>query len=306
MRGSYTRWQPLQARIAPLMSDAGEIKDVSDTAIWVAYYRAQETERPDALFRDPLASRLVGERGAQIARRFGSAGKYTAWTLVSRTVLIDEYIREGIADGVDAVLNLGAGLDTRPYRMELPATLQWVEADFPHMIDYKNRILTGETPRCGLRRVAVDLSDGAARRRFLADVLSGAKKVLVLTEGVIPYLTEEQVAELAEDLRAQPRFACWIGEYFTPNMYRYLKMARRSRVMANAPFQFFPADWLGFFAAHGWVEKQIRYGYEVAIKYRRRPPFPWWAQLLMRLRSRKQQEWTKRMSGYQLLVPKST
>ena len=287
------------------MADTGEIRDVSDTAIWVAYYRAQETERPDAMFRDPLAKRLVGERGAQIARRFGPAGKYTAWTLVSRTVLIDQFIRDAIADGVDGVLNLGAGLDTRPYRMELPASLKWVEADFDHMIDYKNRMLADEAPRCQLQRVGVDLANPEARGRLLAEALPEARKVLVLTEGVIPYLTEAQVAELAAELKSHPRFAFWIGEYFTNQMYRYLKMARRSRVMANAPFQFFPEDWLGFFAKHGWVEKQIRYGNEVAIKYHRRPPMPWWAGILMRLMSPAQRERGMKMSGYQLLVPKS-
>lgn len=286
------------------MSDAGEIKDVSDTAIWVAHYRAEETERPDALFRDPLAKLLVGERGAQIARRFGSASRYTAWTLVTRTVLIDEFVLEGIAHGVDAVLNLGAGLDTRPYRMALPASLQWVEADFPHMIEYKNRMLAGETSRCQLRRVGVDLANPEARRKFLSEVLPDAKKVLVLTEGVIPYLTEAQVAELAADLKSQPRFAFWIGEYFAPRMYRYLRAAARSRVMANAPFQFFPADWLGFFEHNGWVQKEMRYGSDVASRFRRQPPFPWWARILVKLASRERLQRNMRMSGYLLMVPK--
>lgn len=51
------------------MSKTGPlVRDVSDTALWVAVYRARETERPDALFRDPYARRLAGARGEQIAR----------------------------------------------------------------------------------------------------------------------------------------------------------------------------------------------------------------------------------------------
>lgn len=286
------------------MSSDAEIRDVSDTAIWVAYYRARETERADAMFRDPLAKLLVGDRGAKIARRFGASGRYTEWTLVTRTVLIDEFISEGIAGGVDAVLNLGAGLDTRPYRMALPASLLWVEADFAHMIEYKNRMLGTQTPHCRLLRVGVDLADPAARRKFLAEVLPEAKKVMVLTEGVIPYLTEEQVAQLAADLKLQPRFAFWIGEYFASGVYRWLRRAARSRVMANAPFRFFPADWLGFFARHGWVKQEIRYGGDVAIRFRRKPPFPWWARILMTFASRERIEQGKRMSGYLLMVPR--
>lgn len=281
------------------------IRDVTDTAIWVAQYRADETERPDAMFRDPLAKLLVGERGPAIARDFGVAGQYTAWTVVTRTVIIDDFITEAIAGGVDAVLNLGAGLDTRPYRMELPATLQWVEADFPNIIEHMNRALTAHTPHCQLQRVAVDLGDPEARRRFLAEVLPDAKKVLVLTEGVVPYLTEQQVGDLADDLRAQPRFAFWVGEYFSTQAYRYIRAASARRQMVNAPFVFMPPDWLGFFAAHGWVKQDIRYSIDVGIRFRRRPPsFPWWARLLMKFMSKEKLGQGARVNGFQLLVPK--
>ena len=44
------------------------LRNISDTARWVAFYRAMESERPDALFHDPYARRLAGERGEQIVR----------------------------------------------------------------------------------------------------------------------------------------------------------------------------------------------------------------------------------------------
>ena len=284
-------------------SDPAIIRDVSDTAIWVAYYRAVESERPDAMFRDPYARKLVGERGELIARDFGKAGTYTAWTLITRTVVIDEFIQRGIAEGVDAVLNLGSGLDTRPYRMELPATLQWVEADFPNIIDYMNGAMAAHTPRCQLQRIAVDLTNSAARRQFLAEVLPDAKKVMVITEGVIPYLTEQQVGELADGLRAHPRLAFWISEFFDPIAYPYIRAAARRRQLVNAPFRFLPADWLGFFAQHGWVKQDIRFGSDIAIRFKRRPPMPWWAKLMMRFMSRKKRMAGMRAVGYQLLVP---
>jgi methyltransferase (TIGR00027 family) len=286
------------------MQDPGTIQDVSDTAIWVAHYRVQESERPDALFRDPLAKLLVGDRGAQIARRFGPTGKYTAWSVVSRTVIIDDYIRAAMSDGYDAVLNLGAGLDTRPYRMDLPTSFMWAEADFPKMIDYKVRKLGPSRPACRLQRVGVDLTSREARRKMLAEVAPEAKKVLVLTEGVIPYLTEAQVAELAEDLRAQPRFASWIVEYFSPAVYTYLRMAARTRQMANAPFQFFPADWFGFFERNGWVKQEIHYSSEVAMRFKRLPPMPWWGKIMMKFASAQRMEQARRTTGYTLLVPR--
>ena len=70
-----------------------KIEDVSDTALWVATYRATESERSDALFHDPLAKVLVGERGLQIAEHMKKVGRYTRWSIVSRTVIIDRFIR---------------------------------------------------------------------------------------------------------------------------------------------------------------------------------------------------------------------
>src|ERR1035441_2690519 len=114
------------------MSDGKiSIDHVSDTALWVAYYRAKESKRPDALFHDPLAEVLLGDRGKKIADHMKTIGRYTEWSVISRTVIIDQFITKLIAAGVDIVLNLGAGLDTRPYRMNLPSTLRWFEVDYP-------------------------------------------------------------------------------------------------------------------------------------------------------------------------------
>jgi methyltransferase (TIGR00027 family) len=285
------------------MGNPGEIRDVSDTAIWVAQYRARESARPDAMFRDPLAKVLAGERGARIAQSFGKRSRYTEWTVITRTVIIDDFILAAIKDGVDAVLNLGAGLDTRPYRMELPASFQWVEADFPHMVEYKQRLLQGEKPRCQLQSVGVDLSNPVARRELLASVAPGAKKILVITEGVVPYLTEEQVADLAKDLAEQPRFAFWLAEHFAPQVYPYLKATGSSQLMANAPFQFFPADWQGHFLRNGWSCRQISYSSEVAARFRRRPPMPWWARFVLPLMPKEVLQRMKKMTGFMLMTP---
>src|SRR5262245_53115728 len=129
------------------------IQHVSDTAFMVAGFRAEEHERTDALFRDPLAARLAGEHGMTILKTVPKS-LVGAWSVVIRTVIIDDYIREAVADGVDTILNLGAGLDTRPYRMDLPATLRWIEVDYPHVIALKQERLAGDRPRCKIGRAS--------------------------------------------------------------------------------------------------------------------------------------------------------
>src|SRR6185503_10059399 len=100
------------------------VRHVSDTAKWVATYHARESKRDDALFRDPLAERMAGERGPKIA---ALASPHSAWALVTRTKLMDDLVLASVQKGCDRVLNLAAGFDTRPYRLELPADLVWIE-----------------------------------------------------------------------------------------------------------------------------------------------------------------------------------
>src|ERR1700744_6294291 len=147
------------------MASTGHISHVSDTARWTAMYRATETARPDALFSDPLAGRLAGEQAGTIGARSPRRGR-SAWWLVARTKPIDDAIARSIADGCDRVLNLAAGLDTRPYRLDLPSDFPWVEADLPQLLAEKTQLLADQTPRCRLTRAAVDLSDATARDAF--------------------------------------------------------------------------------------------------------------------------------------------
>src|ERR1700687_3432700 len=166
------------------MSEPGSlVRDISDTARWVAYFRARETQRPDALFHDPYAERLAGEHGFQIASTLPDGNKHE-WAWVARTYLFDQFLSRAIHDGADLVVNLAAGLDARPYRMNLPATLQWVEVDLPDIVSYKEEILGNENPRCQLERVALDLSDMARRRSLFAELGTRATKVVVASEGL--------------------------------------------------------------------------------------------------------------------------
>ena len=89
------------------------VRNISDTALLVAIYRARETEGPDAVFRDPFARRLAGERGDQVAKSMPFSKRAT-WTWITRTYAYDEFIKQQVGDGVDMVVKLAAGLDTRP------------------------------------------------------------------------------------------------------------------------------------------------------------------------------------------------
>jgi methyltransferase (TIGR00027 family) len=228
------------------------IRDISDTARWVATYRARETERPDAVFRDPFARALAGERGEEIARALPFT-EDNSWSFVARTYLFDRYIARHVNAGVDLVVNLAAGLDTRPYRMELPPSLRWIEVDLPEILDYKEQVLHGAKPVCALERVPLDLSNQDARRGLFARLGRGAKNVLVVAEGLLIYLMRDEVSALGRDLAAQSTFQNWMVDIVSPGLMTMME-ERMGAIMqqAGAPFLFAPTEGPAFFEACGW------------------------------------------------------
>ncbi len=247
------------------------VRGISDTACWVAYFRARETQRPDALFRDPYAERLAGERGFQIANTLPDGNKHE-WAWVARTYLFDQFISRAIQEGADLVVNLAAGLDARPYRMNLPATLQWVEVDLPDLIAYKEDILGNEKPRCRLERVSLDLSDVPARRKLFAELHARATTILVASEGLLIYFTTEEVASLAKDLAAGKHFRSWIIDLASPGQLKLMQRTTgRQLSEAGAAFKFGPPEGAQFFAPYGWEPKDVQGLLKTAAQFKRPP-----------------------------------
>src|SRR5579864_1688728 len=151
------------------------IRNISDTARWTAFRRALENDRDDALFRDHLARRLAGQRGEDIHRQM--AGPGGDWSLALRTYLIDSVVLSSIEKGADTVVNLAAGLDTRPYRMSLQPTLQWIEVDLPAILEEKELLLRGEKSVCCLERAPLDLADVSARQALFARIGNSSRNV---------------------------------------------------------------------------------------------------------------------------------
>jgi len=247
------------------------IRDISDTARWMAVYRARESERPDAVFRDPFSRALAGERGEQIANAMPFA-EQSAWAFTTRTFVFDQLIERAVADGADLVLNLAAGLDARPYRMALPPALRWVEVDMPEILDYKAEVLAKETPRCVVEREAIDLSNPDARRGLFNRLGRASSRALVLSEGLLIYLMSPEVCALAEDLAQPPSFGHWIVDIASPGLLKMLKERIGSMVAAaGAPYVFAPPEGPAFFERCGWTPAEVKSMLQTAHKLKRLP-----------------------------------
>jgi methyltransferase (TIGR00027 family) len=247
------------------------IRDISDTARWVAVYRARETERPDAAFRDPFARRLAGERGEQIARAMPMAEE-AAWSFIARTYLFDRFVLRAVEAGADLVVNLAAGLDARPYRMALPPTLRWVEVDLPEILDYKEQVLANEKPVCVLERVRLDLSNVDARRGLFARLGRTSERALVISEGLLIYLMRPDVFDLGRDLAEQESFIHWVVDIVSPGLLDMLKQRMGDLVRAaGAPYVFGPPEGPPFFERCGWKPIEVRSMLKTAAKLGRLP-----------------------------------
>jgi methyltransferase (TIGR00027 family) len=243
------------------------ISNISDTARWIAAYRAIESARPDALFDDPLADRLAGPRGHAIV----AAAPRISWALVARTKLIDDLVHSAVRDGCDRVLNLAAGLDTRPYRLNLPTDLTWIEADLPGLLAEKEQSLAGQTPRCQLTRSAVDLADPAARDAFLDEALAGARRALVVTEGLLMYLDYPDVVALSNSL-TRPAVAWWLIEFWAAGLKKWMDK-KTDGIMQNAPFKFGPANGIAYFENLGWKPLEVEPILSAAHRFHRLSPW---------------------------------
>ncbi len=289
---------------APATPDHSEIRNVSDTAHWVAFYRAMETERTDAIFRDPYARRLAGPRGEAIVKAM-PRGRAMAWSMIVRTAVMDELILRAVnRDGVRTVVNLAAGLDARPWRLDLPPKLTWLDVDLPDIQAYKRESLQGETPQCQLEWVPADLADPAARRVVLARVGSSPGPALVVTEGLLIYLEREQVMALATDLAATPNLRWWILDIASPALLKMLSKSWGRSVARGAPFKFAPEEDTAFFEPAGWREVEYHSMWDESLRLKRTMRFARFWQLVGRVMTlfnpRKREEF-KRFSGIVLM-----
>jgi methyltransferase (TIGR00027 family) len=278
------------------------IENVSDTALWVAVYRAMETARPDAIFKDPFAERLAGEKGVKIVEEM-KQGRMMAWAMIVRTAVMDEMILDRVnSAGVDTVLNLAAGLDTRAWRLPLPPALKWIDVDLPAISEYKQSHMRNETPACDYEAISADLTNGPVRDALFAQAGRSARSMLVITEGLLIYLSEEEVTSLARALHAIPAARYWTTDIASPMLLEWMRKSwGKSVAKGNAPFKFGPEDSAAFFASVGWRETSYRSAMVEAQRLDREMRGMWFWRFMTRFMPAKRRQAMKRMSGFLML-----
>lgn len=180
---------------------------VSNTAIGAATCRLIEQYQPEStrLFEDPLVKDLVGTP-IRVTMQFAGMRRLAIKQMdaltpgiygvqISRTRFIDEAVQEALAQGVAQVAILGAGLDTRPYRLAGMEHARVFEVDLPAVQEAKKQRLRkrlGRLPQ-QVTFLPIDFDTQSLETVFSGTSFDPARPAIFVWEGVTQYLSEEAV-----------------------------------------------------------------------------------------------------------------
>lgn len=173
---------------------------VQATSDWMAVVRGMEYERADAYLRDPHAHLLTGEPAISQVEYCITIGAPTG-VVIGRGRFGDSVVEHAIAEGVRQVVSLGAGSDSRPWRLALPADLAWYEVDLPGQLDGKLAVFesAGLIPRCARQSVGADLRH-AWDAELAAAGHDAARPTVWVAEGLFYYLERPDALAVTDTL----------------------------------------------------------------------------------------------------------
>ena len=251
------------------------VEGVAATSLLTAASRARESVRSDALFVDPWADLLAGSAGREFLRRHEEVLTATTPIFVVRHRFFDDFLADAAKRGLQQIVVIAAGLDTRAYRLAWPAGTRLYELDQPPVLAYKQKILdrAEATPACARVPVAADLKDNWPAI-LLAAGFRPDKPTVWLAEGLLFYLLEADARTLLKTLASLSASSSVLGTD-TMSATMLASEERRAWVLlyadSGAPFVFGTDDPEGFVSSCGW-NPIIHLGRDLGADYGR--PFP--------------------------------
>ncbi len=260
------------------------------TAEGAAALRAASSREPDEAVRNPdyLAARFLAPRlslttfaklprSRRIVRAVAEQrvpGSY--WFEVARTRHMDDVVRAEVAAGVGQLVLLGAGYDSRAYRMPELEGVRVFEVDHPITSELKRKRLEavfGSVPS-HVAYVQVDFTRDDLGERLAAAGYDDARPALFLLSGVAPYLPEEAVRETLGWVGRQAPGASivfdylWSDAFDDPQRYHGLpQLLRRVAAMGEELRSGIPCGRTREYLAELGLELESDLGAEDAERY---------------------------------------
>ncbi len=167
------------------MFDTDELSTLSKTLFIPLTVRAEESVKPNPTVIDKKAVEIL--RQCDASKALTDGGNIAAHGILARTQVIDAEVRRCLAEHPHAVIiNLGAGLDTRFFRLD-NGTVCWYDLDLPEVIALRSRFIP-ESER--LRFLSRSVLDAAWPQEIKR---TDGEKVLIIAEGLLMYFDQSEV-----------------------------------------------------------------------------------------------------------------
>jgi methyltransferase (TIGR00027 family) len=239
----------------------------------IARARAEESDRQDRLFNDPLARTFVDAAGLpdglDRVRDFGGPN------FVLRTRFFDDQLLDACAAGCEQVVLLASGLDARAFRLPWPDGVRLFEVDLPDLVTFKERVVAehGAKPTCDRVVVRADLRDDWPEALRSAGFRPDAPTAW-LAEGLLMFLHPEE----------NDRLMARIGSLSAPGSRLALEHVNRAFYQlpdmrpVHRRFTLIQAAWYStvedpraWLAGHGW-RARVQHGADLARRLDRPVP----------------------------------
>jgi len=178
-----------------MATDKIQFTKEKETMLMTLSGRALQSQWKNPILRDPWAEEAMRHIDYDIAKQYKGVGSWSMWSKIGCTIIatraatFDNLTNSYLTDHPDAtVLHLGCGMDSRAFRLNPPASVQWLDVDYPDVIDLRRQLFP---ERNAYHLIGAPLAD----LRWL-DEVPRDRPGLLIAEGVLHYLSETEVKAL--------------------------------------------------------------------------------------------------------------
>lgn len=217
--------------------------NVSKTAFYTCSLRSRENFNSNPIVKDKYAQLfLQNDLGKKVSDMF-KGFKMSNYSVCTRHRIIDDYILDSSEKSKTLVVNIGCGLDSRPYRIA-KNVVYWLEIDTHGLIEFKNSILPENHTdvQTNLERVGIDFEKDSLSEKISENIPQEEfENVIVIFEGVFMYLSLEIIQQNMNQLRKVFNEFTLVFDFMDKPFFNYkvTKVEKKLNEL-GAKFTFFP------------------------------------------------------------------
>lgn len=177
-----------------MSTDKIQFTKEKETMLMTLSGKAIQNQWKNPILRDPWAEEAMRHIDYDMREHYSAMSmKLVAdigCTIVAtRAATFDMLTRNYLAEHPDAtVLHLGCGMDSRVFRVEPPTSVNWYDVDYPDVIDLRRKLYP--------ERPSYHLIGAPLENLSWLDEIPGDRPGLMIAEGVLPYVAENEVKAL--------------------------------------------------------------------------------------------------------------